>query len=160
MWFTRGSFVKIGEKQGRRHWRARAKNLWHWYKIIPSKIRRRMKNCAGTNIRIRDVSTNNIDCCIPSKGKIFCWRAVGDIMSLFTENVCVYSDIRKTVCVSFFGFCDTQTVCRQSRFPRCYVAGMLRRQPSGMFQFRRVSDFRTVEYLQTTLNLLRSKKTK
>ncbi len=38
-----------------------------------------MKNCADTNIRIRDASMNNIDCCIPSKGKIFCWRVVGDI---------------------------------------------------------------------------------
>ena len=38
-----------------------------------------MKNCAGMNTRIRDVSTNNIAYYIPSKGKIFCWRVVGDI---------------------------------------------------------------------------------
>ena len=93
MWFTRSSFVKIGEKQGRRRWRARSKSLWHWYKIIPFKIRRRMKNCAGMNTRIRDVSTNNIDCCIPSKGKIFCWRVVGDITNnalRLYRNICVY----------------------------------------------------------------------
>ena len=38
-----------------------------------------MKNCAGMNTRTRGASMNNIDCCIPSKGKIFCWRVVGDI---------------------------------------------------------------------------------
>ena len=38
-----------------------------------------MKNCADTNIRIRDASMNNIGCCIPLKGKIFCWKVVGDI---------------------------------------------------------------------------------
>jgi len=40
-----------------------------------------MKNYAGMNIPIRGASTNNIAYYIPSKGKMFCWRVVGDIMN-------------------------------------------------------------------------------
>ena len=38
-----------------------------------------MKNCAGMNTRTRGASTNNIAYYIPSNGKIFCWKVVGDI---------------------------------------------------------------------------------